>query len=185
MVNRDVSTHGAIVRITPDGFIGRYHHFDSYPAGLGKYLWITCHKYFGGNPEAMLNVLIDEHPGGWSTVINGNFSRDLINRESSYSPECYCHPYKSNWSNSNLESHRIPVWGDAPNGDRTPLTHFNITQDVSYVYAFDENKRMHIMTWKGNELFTFSLFDLSAIEVNWDEIQNRIWNLGIRAIAGE
>lgn len=181
MNNRDVSTHGAIVRITHDGFIGRYHHFDSYPAGLGKYLWITCHKYFRGDPEAMLKVLIDEHPGGWSTIINGKFSRDLINRESGYSPECYCHPYNAKgWG-----SHKTPTWGDALNGDRTPITRFNITQDISYVYAFDKNKRMHIMTWKNDDLFTFSLFDLSAEEVNWDALQNQIWNLGIRAIAVE
>lgn len=72
-----MSTRGAIARVTGDGFEGRYHHWDSYPTGLGKTLWEKYHGEFESDLERMLQALIDEHPSGWST----------INEEY----DCYCH----------------------------------------------------------------------------------------------
>jgi hypothetical protein len=55
-----------VIARTSDGgktFRGVYHHWDSYPAGLGKTLFHLLRK----DPEK-LRLLIDEHPKGWSTI---------------------------------------------------------------------------------------------------------------------
>ena len=69
-----VSTRGVIARQKGDAFEGRYHHWDSYPSGLGKALWELAHNEFKGDIEGMLRILIDEHPAGWSTIVNKDFS---------------------------------------------------------------------------------------------------------------
>lgn len=62
-----MSTRGVIARQNGDGFTGRYHHWDSYPAGLGA----TLYQWAQRMPlDQMLKVLIDEHPAGWSTIVN-------------------------------------------------------------------------------------------------------------------
>jgi hypothetical protein len=74
-----MSTRGAIAR--PDGnggFKGVYHHWDSYPSGLGKDLFELARGEFRGDQEAILKHLIDDHPAGWSTTT-----------------ECYCHDHGS------------------------------------------------------------------------------------------
>ena len=65
-----MGTRGAIVRATPDGFRGRYHHWDSYPEGLGQALWKAYHEDFKRDLPRMLRTLIDEHPAGWSSIVN-------------------------------------------------------------------------------------------------------------------
>ena len=69
-----MSTRGVIARQQGDSFQGRYHHWDSYPSGLGKALWELTHCQFKGNLDGMLHILIDEHPAGWSTIVNKDFS---------------------------------------------------------------------------------------------------------------
>ena len=75
-----MSTRGAIVRFTNKDnkktvkFAGRYHHWDSYPAGLGATLWNLYHGYFNKNIEKMLGFLIDEHPAGWDNINDRDFS---------------------------------------------------------------------------------------------------------------
>ena len=69
-----MSTRGVIARQKGDSFEGRYHHWDSYPTGLGKALWELAHNQFKGDIEGMLHILIDEHPAGWSTICNKDFS---------------------------------------------------------------------------------------------------------------
>ena len=69
-----MSTRGVIARQKGDSFEGRYHHWDSYPTGLGKTLWELAHNQFKGDIEGMLRILIDEHPAGWSTICNKDFS---------------------------------------------------------------------------------------------------------------
>jgi hypothetical protein len=69
-----VSTRGVIARQKGDFFEGRYHHWDSYPSGLGKALWELAHNQFKGNLDEMLHILIDEHPAGWSTIVNKDFA---------------------------------------------------------------------------------------------------------------
>ena len=72
----DMGTRGVIARPTGDGFEGRYHHFDSYPSGLGATLWEIKQRYY---PEAdqledMQAALIDEHPAGWSDISGADWS---------------------------------------------------------------------------------------------------------------
>jgi len=71
-----MSTRGAIVRFTKGDaseFEGRYHHWDSYPSGLGATLWELYHGHFRKDLQRMLQALIDEHPAGWSTINNKDF----------------------------------------------------------------------------------------------------------------
>ena len=70
-----MSTRGAIARLSGEGFKGVYHHWDSYPSGLGKALWDTYQKV--GVLDAMLDGLIDQHPAGWSSIVA--------------TVHCYCH----------------------------------------------------------------------------------------------
>ena len=101
-----MSTRGAIARltgVTPPRFRGRYHHWDSYPTGLGHTLWTLYHGHFGRDLRALLHVLLDEHPAGWSTLNGADFSlrpgfTELANRGTEeedkargIAPECYCH----------------------------------------------------------------------------------------------
>ena len=85
-----MSTRGAIARVKGDGFVGVYHHWDSYPKWLGKTLWELYHGHFKGDLEAMLTVLIDQHPAGWSTINNKDFTKEP-GFGAGEQPECYCH----------------------------------------------------------------------------------------------
>lgn len=69
-----MSTRSAIARPTADGFAGRYHHWDGYPTGLGATLFQIHTEVFNGDTERMLEVLIDEHPAGWSTINGADWS---------------------------------------------------------------------------------------------------------------
>jgi len=87
-----MSTRGVIARANGEGFVGRYHHWDSYPSGLGQTLYKWAQQM---DRQDMLHLLLDKHPAGWSTIVgtdpslppgyvNSNFPTD--NR-----PQCYCH----------------------------------------------------------------------------------------------
>lgn len=99
-------TRGVIARLTgtlPPRFRGRYHHWDSYPSGLGKTLWALYHGYFDRDLNTMLGVLIDGHPAGWSTIVGRDFNllagfTELADQKieeedeaQGTRPECYCH----------------------------------------------------------------------------------------------
>ncbi len=106
-----MGTRGVIARVverTPGamGFEGRYHHWDSYPTGLGKTLYQLYNGFFAKDMTKFLQVLIDDHPAGWSTINDADFSkpagwRDYPAREAddkagkTHGPECYCHGGRS------------------------------------------------------------------------------------------
>lgn len=70
-----MGTRGAIARPTAaGGFEGRYHHWDSYPTGLGRSLFDVRKRFFGGDTEAMLKYLIDDHPAGWSSICGADLT---------------------------------------------------------------------------------------------------------------
>lgn len=81
-----MSTRAAIARPNGDGFLGRYHHWDGYPQGLGQTLYELAQSNekrhamelpptpWNGDVEQMLKVLIDDHPAGWSTINGADFS---------------------------------------------------------------------------------------------------------------
>lgn len=102
-----MSTRGAIALPTPHGgWWGRYHHTDSYPAGLGRELYRLYHHTFDRDHTAMAQTLITKHPAGWSCLLysgadsHGPFTRadfDLSGYVAADSPlrghypACYCH----------------------------------------------------------------------------------------------
>lgn len=97
-----MGTRGCIARATEHGFEGRYHHWDSYPSGLGANLWNLYHGHFKRDLKAMLETLIDKHPAGWSTICGKDFnlrigfaickSEDINKKTQKYmKPHCYCH----------------------------------------------------------------------------------------------
>jgi hypothetical protein len=91
-----MSTRGFIARekdATAGTFEGRYHHWDSYPTGLGKTLWDLYHGHFDRDAQAMQKFLLDEHTG-WSTINGADFSLPpgYGNKEA---PQCYCHGARS------------------------------------------------------------------------------------------
>jgi hypothetical protein len=144
-----MSTRGHIARVIGgvapiQTWKGRYHHMDSYPAGLGARLLELHREHFHGDLAAMLKVLLDDHPAGWSTIVwvarrlhrpheiltdtRCNFNLkpgflDYLNEtenEAEYlRPRCYCH-------------------GDRAEEPRlvTPENH----GDAQYAYVFDEQK---------------------------------------------
>jgi hypothetical protein len=68
-----MSTNGVIAM--PKGlhnFLGRYHHWDSYPAGLGVTLINGKNKYFSGDVRRMIEHFVINEKAGWSTVIAYN-----------------------------------------------------------------------------------------------------------------
>lgn len=69
-----MSTRGIIAKTTTNGWIGKYHHWDSYPSGLGQSLYKAYHQVFNGDIERMMSFLIDEHPAGWSTIVDKDLS---------------------------------------------------------------------------------------------------------------
>lgn len=85
-----MSTRGVIARKTAKGWIGVYHHFDSYPAGLGAEMWKLIHKEFKNDISTFLKFAIDEHPGGWSNITATVILEEnaLIVTDKGY---CYCH----------------------------------------------------------------------------------------------
>ena len=89
-----MATRGCIARMTPEGFRGVYHHWDSYPDGLGSQLLHLLAVRFRGDVGGMLRFLIDDHPSGWSTVC-----ADDIDAEPGFGREgamrCYCHGERS------------------------------------------------------------------------------------------
>lgn len=118
-----MGTRGIIARIDEKrGFAGNYHHWDSYPTQLGATLWKLYHGHFECNLKVMLRVLIDDHPAGWSTINDADFTLEpgWSNTDlGQINPVCYCH------------------------GDRHKEGHVIYPEDdygAEWVYVFDEEK---------------------------------------------
>lgn len=97
-----MSTRGVIARVTPDGVVCAYNHWDSYPSALGKTLWELYHGHFNRELETMLKVLVDEHPS-WSTINDADFQKApgyieyprQTRHDGTDPPQCYCHGDRS------------------------------------------------------------------------------------------
>lgn len=113
-----MSTRGCIARKTgPGTFKGVYHHWDSYPDGLGATLHGLYLGHFKRNLPLMLDVLLDQHPAGWSTINGADFTLapGYGNKDA---PACYCHGERSEEAN--------------------PISEDNAADcGCEYVYAFD------------------------------------------------
>lgn len=103
---RRVSTRGAIAVPNPHrkGWWGRYHHFDSYPMGLGQELFRLYHDTFDRDATLMAQVLVHEHPAGWSNLVRPYTPRPFEREDFEHAgfrglgdpehdayPLCYCH----------------------------------------------------------------------------------------------
>lgn len=95
-----MATRGVIARKTANGgFKGVYHHWDSNPEGLGQTLFELYKTHFKEDLEAMLKFLIDDHPAGWSTINDKDFTKpagfyDMTSErlgQEGNPPMCYCH----------------------------------------------------------------------------------------------
>lgn len=97
-----MGTRGIIARKTPGGWLGRYHHWDSYPTGLGKMLFGLANGHFKGDLKGMMRVLTVEHTG-WSTINGKDFTlppgyidpgsvqNEVAEASDARVPQCYCH----------------------------------------------------------------------------------------------
>jgi hypothetical protein len=107
-----VSTRSVIARSTGEGtFTGRYHHWDSYPNGLGVALIELYRGHFKRDLNRMLQLLLDKHPAGWSTIVHKDFTlkpgytnvvqrpedmsiEEFQNQPLNRRPQCYCHGHR-------------------------------------------------------------------------------------------
>ena len=123
-----MSTRGCIARIDGEGFTGRYHHWDSYPRGLGATLFKLRNEHFRGDTDATLRFLIDDHPAGWSTINNKDFTLEPGFAMEGPQPLCYCHGERS-------EKAQVVTQANASGSG------------VEYAYCFPPNgKRMLILS---------------------------------------
>lgn len=89
---RGVSTKGFIAVPAGVTWRGRYHHWDSYPSGLGRELFRVYSEAFGGDAQRMRSVLTEDHTewafamGDWSQPPHFYDLPDEIG-----APRCYCH----------------------------------------------------------------------------------------------
>ena len=95
-----MSTRSIIAKETENGWGGRYHHWDGYPAGVGATLYTAYNGHFEKDIEKMLKFLIDDHPAGWSTIVHADFSKEPgfnigLDDEGPPAPQCYCHGSRS------------------------------------------------------------------------------------------
>ena len=151
-----MSTRGAIVRFTNGElthFAGRYHHWGSYPSGLGATLWALYHGHFQRDLRRMLEVLIDEHPAGWSAINHEDWNLSpgygLGDRAH---PQCYCHGDRSE------EGHLVTHESAAGIG-------------CEYVYGFDEGPTLVVLASfceDGNKMI--GMFGSGDPKAVWKEI---------------
>ena len=177
-----MSTRGCIARLTnedPLQFKGVYHHWDSYPSGLGKMLFLLRAGRFRMNTELMLQELIAKHPAGWSTIVGRRFDRTPSFKmdEPDDLPQCYCHGGRNE-----------QAWA---------VTESNASgSGVEYVYAFTGSRMLILgsyladgakmigMFGVGDERASWTVIadiDLNGPEPDWEAIDERAATAPVRA----
>ena len=169
-----MSTRGCIARLearSPPRFRGVYHHWDSYPSGLGQALFRLRNGHFRMNTEALLRTLIDEHPAGWSTVVERNFDRTpgFSMKEHEDRPHCYCH-------------------GERKEGGWTVTEQNAAGSGVEFVYGFDGSKMVILGSYMADGMKMVGMFgvgddnaawaviaevDLNGPEPDWEALDER------------
>ena len=165
-----LGTRGCIARLTDNGFKGRYHHWDSYPSGLGKTLWNLFHGHFKEDLNAMLETLIDKHKAGWSTINGKDFNlkpgwveyttEDIENETRKYrQPICYCHGGRH-------ESAWLVTEKDASGSG------------IEWVYAFDVKRKIMVILASYNEDNTkmIGFFGCGNESAKWQIVKEVILN---------
>jgi hypothetical protein len=156
-----MATRGVIARSYDSlTWRGRYHHYDSYPTGLGVALQ-DCLRYFNGDIEKMLEYLIDRHPAGWSTIVGADFSLlagfgKVTDWTKPHQPLCYCH-------------------GDRHEPELTITNEDDTDTEFAYVYDFGARK-LRILTkrpwgkrWVEGASFDFADLPLADQKLRWAE----------------
>lgn len=161
----------------------RYHHWDGNPRSLGKTLYDLYNGYFQKDLGKMLKVLLDEHPAGWSTINEKDFSlapgytpfrhtggvgnqfdmNEYYKRLEEYEqsgdgrrPQCYCH------GDRNEEAQLIEYPGSS-------------LGTLEYLYVFDEGT-LHLEVYSVEGEGTPRMLanvDLNGEEPDWKKIENQ------------
>jgi hypothetical protein len=180
-----MSTRGIIARKTGEGtFAGRYHHWDSYPEGLGKTLVMLHQGHFKGDLGRMLEVLIDEHPAGWSTINGKDFSL-----KPGYVDSCYPEAIRKltgkaydkaveDWKNT-ADQRRPICYCHGKRHEEDDLCTEKTNCGAEWIYVFDiDTHKMEIFKYGHNEGSSegfwnpVGVVDLnSETNINWTAIQ--------------
>jgi len=144
-----------------------YHHWDGYPEALGKTLWDLYHGHFAGDLVRMLAVLIDEHPAGWSSIIQSDFSR-----EPGYgrgpAPACYCHGERSETGKP------LPLARAAASGCEFAYVFDPSTQTMTVLSSYTNGHKMIGMFGQGDpnaEWATLAELSLNGPEPDWKRLE--------------
>jgi len=160
----NMSTRGCIARLrrrAPLEFNGVYHHWDSYPSGLGRTLFRIRRRDFKNDTDAMLNVLIDRHAAGWSTIVGCDFSLTPGFRtpcpagaaagNEAERPECYCHGGRNE-----------KAW---------TVTHANAAgSGIEYAYVFDGATMLVLGSFCPNGSKMLGMFGMGDPDAAWSII---------------
>ena len=96
-----MSTRSAIAQPAGDGWAGVYCHSDGCPTWNGRRLWEAYHREFGRDVASMRKALIDDHPQGWSLLLERPYGPDEPEMPivcTCPSPESKCDPLFIEWA---------------------------------------------------------------------------------------
>lgn len=102
----------------------------------------------------MLKTLIDNHPAGWSTIVNGNLVRlKAVNgkNHSEEAPQCYCHGGRQE------KSWRVTEGNAAGSG-------------VEYVYAFEGPRMLILGSFRRDGGKMIGMFGCGDADATWEMI---------------
>jgi hypothetical protein len=155
-----MSTRAVIARVKGNNIEGRYHHWDGYPTGLGKTLFDKAREL---GVYHVLDILIDQHPGGWSTVNNRDWNKDPVYvgvtaKEDVNGPECYCHGSRSEDGGPPITFETLKEWGG-----------------IEWIYALDPEAKTLAVLVPDRQLVT--VVSLDGEEPDWEDIQRRGYEL--------
>lgn len=175
-----MGTRGVIAERHGQSWRGRYHHWDSYPTGLGKSLWHVIPGVFGGNLEVALNFLLRQHTS-WSTIQGADWTK-----EAGYIEDAKCRKcgkkYESGHEEKTGHKFEWPRSSDSGpkchcHGSRNEKSGKYITEGddcgVEWAYVLDKKKATltvlrHIWREKGTQYV--GIGGLSAIQpLSWED----------------
>jgi len=174
-----MSERGAIARPTTEGgWWGRYHHHDTHPPRLGRALWWLYHHTFGQDHAEMARALIDEHPAGWSDLVQpapGPFERAAFDRAGYRSPNdpgwgqapaCYCHGDRS--ENEQMLMCQCPVENAACDPWQIEWAYVLLTGGMFVLTSWHPERDRHLSAHRA-----VALVQWHRPEPHWREIEDR------------